>query len=137
ALRHAGYRTTPQAGPESHLLTAASPDGFRVDIWFTPDIAWDKGGYQRKRVTEIRGEKVNFVSPEELIARKLWRYRKEANHQDLEDVRVILAGSAKLDLEFLEVSLGAMRTWGLFQELLSEAEKSKQPGADGNPVTNS
>jgi hypothetical protein len=92
--------------------------GMRVDIWLTPDIPWEVASLQRRRRLTVHGKAVHFITPEDLVIRKLRRYRRERGAQDLEDVRGILEANNDLDVPYLRDLARVTRTVRILETLL-------------------
>ncbi len=107
------------------MLVFESTEHIRVDIWFTPEIPWEVAAFDRRIPIEVGGEMLWFVSPEDLLIRKLWRYSRERHVIDLEDVRSILATTTDLDSRYLEEIAGVTRTLPLLRQLLTEAQDAR------------
>ena len=80
-----------------------SQSGLKVDFW----IAKKKGHaileFKRKKTEKINGQKVYFVSPEDLILSKLEWHQQSQSSRHLEDVESILKISGdKLDKAYLK-----------------------------------
>ena len=120
-LKENGFKTSQAAEDRSNLFVFDSPSGMRVDVWFTTEVLWDVKAFDRRRRIKIRDQDVWLISPEELIARKLWRFRKERVATDLEDVRGMLSTLSELDMDYLEEICGVTRTLTLLRDLVSEA----------------
>lgn len=86
--------------------------GVKVDFWVT------KGGetgileFKRKKVKTVLGKKINFISPEDLILRKLVWYKESYSGRHLEDIESIFKISGnKLDKTYIKkwaVKLGVL-----------------------------
>jgi len=117
--RH-GYRLVLSSQSYEHLRVFESPGGMRVDIWFTPDIPWEVASFERRRRIQVGGQSVPFITPEDLIVRKLWRYRTQGGTQDVEDVRGILDVTKGLDMDYLRQMTRITRTSAILEEILRE-----------------
>ena len=75
--------------------------GVKVDFW----VSSDKNAHEYERVVikVVDGQKVNFISPEDLILSKLKWYKISPSSRHLEDVDSILKISKKiLDKQYLK-----------------------------------
>lgn len=122
-LERGGYRFNAESMKYEQLLEFESPAGTRIDIWLTPPIRWEEESFEHRKRHLIHGEPVYFISAEDLIVRKLWRYRRQRIPTDLEDVRGILATTTELDREYLDGMTRVTRTATLFRELVAEARR--------------
>lgn len=75
--------------------------GIKVDFWVLGNDEFSKSKLQRRIPRMVRGKKMYFLSPEDLILSKLlWRKESESELQ-LRDVESILKIQKKLDWEYL------------------------------------
>lgn len=76
--------------------------GFKVDFWVKKDNELSKLQFKRKEVKIISGQRVYFISPEDLILSKLDWYKKSESTRQLEDIESVLKISGKiLDKKYL------------------------------------
>lgn len=91
-----------------------SDTGLKVDFWVTQKDALSRLKLKRKKQKVIDGQKVYFISPEDLILSKLEWYKKSESTRQLEDVESILKiSSSKLDMKYLKgwaIKLGVAET---------------------------
>lgn len=78
--------------------------GVKVDFWvLKKHDDFDTARLKRKKVKIILGEKINFISPEDLILVKLKWHKESGSARQLEDVESILKISGeKLDIKYLK-----------------------------------
>lgn len=90
--------------------------GIKVDFWILKDNPFDSSRLERGRVREIRGQKLYFISPEDLILSKLQWYEQSRSSRHLKDAESVLKISGKkLDMNYLEKwgrKLGLSETLG-------------------------
>jgi len=72
--------------------------GLKVDFW-VKRYSFEK--FKRAIVKKIDGQKVNFISPEDLILSKLIWYKESKSTRHLEDIKLILETS-KPDLNYIK-----------------------------------
>lgn len=80
-----------------------SPEmGLKVDFWILGRESHDLNELKRKKTKKILGYDIAFISPEDLILRKLRWYNKSMSEKHLEDARTVIAISGKkLDYQYL------------------------------------
>lgn len=94
--------------------------GIKVDFWTIKKS--DKIGEQelRRRISEkIDGQKVYFISPEDLILSKMRWYKKSQSMRHLEDIEPILKIS-KVDLKYLKVQALRQNTLEILRGLIEK-----------------
>ena len=78
------------------------PTGVKVDFWVSDNGEFDLSRLKRRVAKEILGQKIYFVSPEDLILSKLKWYKKSGSSRHLEDAESVLKISeAVLDKNYL------------------------------------
>src|SRR3990170_3764843 len=107
-LDEAEYLLDPGSVDYVQLRVLKSPSGLRIDLWLPQSLPGEAETFERARTIKIEGEPIRFISPEDIIIRKLWRYRKDGSPIDLEDVRGILAAGTDLDLTYLRGRLAPL-----------------------------
>ncbi len=75
--------------------------GLKVDFWISKRDEFDKLRIKRKIIKRINSQKINFISPEDLILVKLSWYRENGSQKQLEDIKSILDIS-KVDLSYIK-----------------------------------
>jgi len=77
--------------------------GLKVDFWATKEKSSKPPGFKNRKLKKISGQRVYFVSPEDLILSKLQWYQETQSSRHIEDVQSVLKISAKkLDMKYLE-----------------------------------
>lgn len=77
--------------------------GIKIDFWVLKDDSFNTLRIKRRIPKKILGEKVYFISPEDLILSKLLWYKSEETSRHLEDIESILKISGeKLDMKYLK-----------------------------------
>lgn len=94
--------------------------GVKVDFWITKDDGIAKMEFKRKIVKKIDGEKINFISPEDLILSKLIWYEKSGeSSRHIEDVESVFKISGKkLDKNYLKKQAIKLGAAGLLKKFL-------------------
>ena len=76
--------------------------GVKVDFWTTKNKE-SNAGFKRKKAKTVLGQKIYFISPEDLILSKLRWYKISPSSRHLEDIESILKISGrKLDKKYLK-----------------------------------
>ncbi len=96
--------------------------GVKVDFWILKkQDDFDIARFKRKKVKTIFGEKINFISPEDLILMKLKWHRESGSARQLEDVESILKISGKkLDMKYLKKWASKFGVSGVLRSLSSD-----------------
>lgn len=103
---------------EFNFIDQAS--GIKVDFWILQDSDFDKSRLKRSVVKEIFGTKVNFISPEDLILKKLLWHQESQSTRQLEDIQSIMAIlKDKLDFAYLKKWAKKLNTLGVLEEMIS------------------
>ncbi|PJE57426.1 MAG: hypothetical protein COU82_02140 [Candidatus Portnoybacteria bacterium CG10_big_fil_rev_8_21_14_0_10_38_18] len=80
-----------------------SDTGLKVDFWVMKGDKLSQIEFSRKIEKKIDGQKVYFISPENLILSKLEWYKQTDSNRHLEDIQSILIISGKkLDFNYLK-----------------------------------
>jgi hypothetical protein len=75
--------------------------GLKVDFWIKKEDEFSKNEFKGRILKEIGDQKIYFISPEDLILRKLEWYKLGELARDLEDIESILKIS-KVDLNYIK-----------------------------------
>lgn len=97
--------------------------GIKVDFWVTKNDAYS--GLKMKRATNhvIAGQKVSFISPEDLILAKLLWNKENASTRQLEDIESVLIIQKRLDLRYVRKWAKTHGTLPVLEELLAKVRK--------------
>lgn len=96
--------------------------GMKIDFW--PVKSSGIGIEFRRRVPQkILGQKVFFISPEDLILNKLLWHQKGGSNRHLEDAESILKVQKKIDLKYLKKMASAQDILDPLAHLLKERTK--------------
>lgn len=77
--------------------------GVKVDFWISDNGKFDLSRLKRRVAKEILGQKIYFISPEDLILSKLKWYKESRSNRHLEDAESVLKISGSdLDMGYLE-----------------------------------
>jgi len=106
-LSEAGYidedvvREAVRGGGEFNFIDGAT--GMKIDFWVLGKGAFDASQLKRRVGKNVFGQKIYFLSPEDLILSKLIWYRKSRSTRHLEDIESILKISgSELDMKYLK-----------------------------------
>jgi hypothetical protein len=75
--------------------------GLKVDFWVQREDAFSKSEFTRKISRKIGDKEIYFISPEDLILKKLKWYKLSETSKHLEDIESILKISS-VDLNYIE-----------------------------------
>ncbi len=76
--------------------------GVKVDFWIMKKTPAGRSEFERRIARKIDGQKIYFISPEDLILNKLLWYRESKSSRHLEDAESVLKISGeKLDRRYL------------------------------------
>lgn len=93
--------------------------GVKVDFWIIGDDSHEINRFKNRQVKEILGQKVYFISPEDLILSKLRWYKISPSSRHLEDIESILKISGDmLDKDYLFEQSRQQQTWDELNKLL-------------------
>ncbi len=103
---------------EFNFIDGAS--GVKVDFWVLGDDPFEKSQLSRRIRRKVAGEKVFFVSPEDLILSKLRWYEESGSSRQLEDVESVLKIQKKLDVRYIRRWARVHGTSTLLEPLLKK-----------------
>lgn len=95
------------------------PDsGFKIDFWVSKQNEYGKIQLARRCPKVIHGEKVFFVSAEDLLLSKLVWHKEGGSARQLDDIESILKISgSKLDFEYLKKWAIKFDVWDILENL--------------------
>src|SRR3989344_1804996 len=88
--------------------------GLKVDFWVLKGTSFDKKEVERKISREFSGTSVSFISPEDLILRKLLWYKMTESDRQLEDIKSVLERQKKLDIKYISYRQCLMIIFAIF-----------------------
>ncbi|KPJ56580.1 hypothetical protein AMJ49_04505 [Parcubacteria bacterium DG_74_2] len=91
--------------------------GLKIDFWVRKDEPFAKNEFDRRVSKNIKGQKIYFISPEDLILRKLQWHKLSEISKHLEDIESILKIS-KVDLNYLKIWAEKQSTIKILNKLL-------------------
>lgn len=94
--------------------------GLKVDFWIMKDNKMAQSEFDRRVSKKINGQKICFISPEDLILSKLLWYEKSQSVRHLEDIESILKIQKKLDLRYIRKWAKEQSTTKIFENLLKK-----------------
>ena len=91
----------------------------KVDFWVLKDNSFDISRIKRRIPKKILGEKIYFISSEDLILSKLEWYQKSQSSRHLEDIdSIIKISGKKLDMKYLRKWAEALEIKNILDKLL-------------------
>ena len=75
--------------------------GIKIDFWVLKDNEFSKTQIERRIPYIISGQRVYFVSPEDLILNKLLWHKETGSELQLGDIKSVLKLQKRLDWEYL------------------------------------
>lgn len=98
------------------------PSEYKIELFYAPKHPLHDREFSRRVFVEFRGQRLPFLSPEDLILRKLVN-TKHRRAQDYDDVLMVIAvQDDTLDLDYVREHCGVHRVCGLFERALKDAE---------------
>ena len=97
------------------------PDtGYKVDFFVAKKEELSASEFRRKKTKTILGERIYFISPEDLILSKLRWYKISPSSRHIEDIESILKISGDiLDKKYLLEQSRKQETWNELNKLLN------------------
>lgn len=97
-------------------------DGVLVELFLTGTTELHHREYRRRVKREIDGERFWFISPEDLVIRKLVNTRLRAK-QDYADAVSVLELQTKFDVEYVRSHCAVWRICRMFDQALEDARR--------------
>lgn len=92
--------------------------GIKIDFFIPRDTVRLKRELKRTKTRTIKGERVYFISPEDLILSKLRWVRQGGGEHHLEDTRSVVKKSRNiLDYKYIETQVKAQELVGLWEKV--------------------
>ena len=122
ALKPAGYRGFEWVADEwGKRWRCLGPEDLPVELFFAAETELHRREFERRVVLEVLGRKMPFVSPEDLVLRKLVNCRMR-RYQDFDDaVGVVRVQGRRLDGGYLRRHCGVHRVCALLDQALAAA----------------
>lgn len=127
-LLHAmGYKELEERKDEwGQRVVAQLADNLELEVFFTPPRPPYDEEYARRVVIEVEGEPVPFLSPEDLVIRKLVNTRLRRSI-DLDDViGVLVTKRGTLDMERIRAKATFDRVEAKLNEAIAAAEATER-----------
>lgn len=132
ALRALGASEIDELRDEfGRRLAFEGAPGLDVEVFFTPrNVVYDRE-FARRKVIPVRDEPVPFISPEDLVLRKLANCRLRRGH-DFDDAKGILfVQGERFDHAYLRAHCALARVCDLFERALAEAREARAQAGEG------
>lgn len=99
--------------------------GLKVDFWVLKNEPYARKQIKRGITKQISGQKIKFISAEDLILSKLVWYKSTQSERQLEDVKSVLKMQKRLDLRYIRQYARAQSTEELLESLMAKRWISK------------
>lgn len=94
--------------------------GMKVDFWVLKDNEFDKSRLKRRIAKKILNQSVYFISPEDLILKKLLWHQESQSMRQLEDIQSIMQMlRGKLDFAYLKKWAKKQNNLQLLEEMIA------------------
>lgn len=102
-------------------MVTVLPSGLDLELFFTYGHPLYQREFDRRVLKPFRGREIPFISPEDLILRKLVNTRLRTKH-DLDDaISVARVQGGRLDIAYLRDHCGVHRACQLLEDVLETA----------------
>lgn len=91
-----------QAVLQKSEFNLIDPEGVKVDFWVLKDDVYTRSRMKRRIFKKAWGQKISFISPEDLILSKLIWYGKGRSTRQLEDIESVIAIQKKMDWKYIK-----------------------------------
>lgn len=91
--------------------------GVKVDFWVARDDEFSREEFARRVPKVLWGKTLAFLSPEDLVLRKLLWYRQGESERQLSDVESVLRVQQSLDWDYLRHWATQHSTWDVLDAL--------------------
>lgn len=125
ALSEMGFTAIERRRDEWGRRLVVEDEGLEVEMFLTPpNIIYDRE-YSRRVELDYHGERVPFISPEDLVLRKLVNTRLRRGHDYDDAVGVLAVQQGRVDLQYLRQHCALYRICDLLERAISKAEATK------------
>lgn len=100
--------------------------GLKVDFWVMKGNLFDKERLRRRIKKNVFGQDIFFVTPEDLILKKLLWYKEGKSTRQLEDIESILRIQKNLDIAYLTKWAKEHSTLDVLLKLMKEQGNHKK-----------
>lgn len=94
--------------------------GFKIDFWIQKNDEFSESEFSRKKIKIIDKQKLYFISPEDLILRKLLWYKLGDGSKHLEDADSIFKFSKNIDVNYIKKWAEKQETNKILEDLLKK-----------------
>lgn len=94
--------------------------GLKVDFWVLKGNPFDKEEIKRRIQKDFSGQNIFFITPEDLILRKLLWYKMTESDRQLEDIRSVFERQKKLDMKYIKKWAKIQSTEEILKKLLKQ-----------------
>lgn len=115
-------RSDPEWGKR---LVSTHPSGLEIEVFFAAGHQLYEREFERKVRGRFRSHEIPFISPEDLILRKLVNTRLRRGHDWQDALAVAQVQGEELDLDYLRKHCAPHRVCGMVEELAEAIEASK------------
>lgn len=91
--------------------------GVKMDFWVAQDDEFSRNEFARRVPKALWGETLSFLSPEDLVLRKLLWYKHGESERQLADIESILRIQESLDWDYLRRWATPLSTWDVLDAL--------------------
>lgn len=98
--------------------------GLKVDFWILKNNIFDRIRMKRRITQKIKGQSINFISPEDLILSKLFWYQETESTRQLEDIESVVNIQEKLDWDYIKKWAREQGTLEVLDKLLDSIQQS-------------
>lgn len=92
--------------------------GIKVDFWMLQDDHFDRKRFERRKKHNYSGREIVFSSAEDMVLKKLARYKETEIEKHIEDVIGILEVQDTLDLKYIREWAEKMNIKNLFNQIM-------------------
>lgn len=125
-LREMGFSEIESRRDEWGRRLVVDAGGLEIEVFITPpNIVYDRE-YARRTIIEYRGEPIPFLSPEDLVLRKLVNTRLRRGHDYDDAVGVLIVQRGKIDLAYLRQHCALYRMCDVLERAVAKAAAAEQ-----------
>lgn len=104
-------------------LMADHTTGMKIEVFFLPDHPLHQRELQRRRIVEYHGKEIPFISPEDLVLRKLVNTKHRRGHDFDDALSVIAVQGEDFDIDYVRDHCATHRVCDRFEQALKEARE--------------
>ena len=121
-LRGLGHEEIERRKDEWGRRLVVESDGLEIEVFLTPTHPVYDREYDRRVVLDYRGEPIPFLSPEDLVVRKLVNTKLRRGHDFDDAIGVLVVQRDRIDRQYLRTHCGFYRVGELLERAIKEAE---------------